>query len=231
MEKKLDRGTLWSLILMGVTAILIAVTGVIYKQSVLRICPLFVSLVIGLLQSRVNRFAPLLGGINSLAYAAVYVYYGLFASAVYAVVVSCPLQLVTFWNWSKRPYGESVILKKMTAKQRTVVSAAFLLCWVGLFIILQIMGSSYQLWDNTITLLGILTTVLNMLAYVEYAPLMILGCICNIGLYIAMIVDTPEQVTYLIYGIYTLICSVKGLRRAIALYKEQNEPGKEERKC
>lgn len=231
MEKKLDRGTLWSLILMGVTALLIAVTGVIFKQSVLRICPLFVSLVIGLLQSRVNRFAPLLGGINSLAYAAVYVYYGLYASAMYAVVVSCPLQLVTFWNWSKRRYGESVVLKKMSGKQRGWAAAGFLACWVALFVILQIMGSSYQLWDNTITLLGILTTVLTMLAYVEYAPLMIVGCICSIGLYINMIADTPEQVTYLIYGIYTLICCVKGFKRARELYKEQNEERKDEIPC
>lgn len=223
MKKTIAGETRNSLILMGITFLFIVAAGICFKQSILRLFPICVSLVIGLLQSRVNRFAPLLGGINSLAYAAVYLYYGLYASAAYAVVVSCPLQLITFRNWSKRKYGESVLLKKMTARQRAMVFASFALCWAGLFVILRIMGSSYQLWDNTITLLGILTTILTMLAYVEYAPLMILGCLCSIGLYITMIADTPEQVTYLIYGIYTLICSVKGFRRAVALYKEQNE--------
>ena len=231
MKKPISKETRRSLILMGVTYLLIIAAAILFKQSFLRIFPIFVSLVIGLLQSRVNRFAPLLGGINSLAYAAVYVYYGLYASAVYAVVVSCPLQLVTFWNWSKRPYGESVILKKMSRKQRLLVGGGFALCWLGLFVALRIMGSSYQLWDNTTTLLGILTTVLTMLAYVEYAPLMIVGCVCSIGLYITMIFDTPEQVTYLIYGIYTLICCIKGFRRAMALYKEQNEKKEENVEC
>ena len=231
MKKPVSKETRRSLILMGITFVLIVIAGVIFKQSVLRIIPICVSLVIGLLQSRVNRFAPLLGGINSLAYAAVYVYYGLYASAVYAVVVSCPLQLVTFWNWSKRPYGESVILKKMSGKQRLLVGTGFAICWVGLFVALRIMGSSYQLWDNTTTLLGILTTILTMLAYVEYAPLMIVGCICGTGLYINMIFDSPEQVTYLIYSLYTLICCIKGYRRAGALYREQNQKKEEKAVC
>ena len=49
---------------MGITFVWIVTAGVIVKQSGLRIFPICVSLVIGLLQSQVNRFAPLLGGEN-----------------------------------------------------------------------------------------------------------------------------------------------------------------------
>jgi len=89
-------------LLLGAAAILITVTGIVFGQSALRILPLYISLVIGLLQSRVSRIAPLIGGINALLYAAVYLYYGLYASALYAVLVSCPMQIATFFSWRKR---------------------------------------------------------------------------------------------------------------------------------
>ena len=56
------------IILMAVTAVLITVTGIIFKQSFFRILPLYVSLVIGYLQTRMSRYAPLMGGINSILY-------------------------------------------------------------------------------------------------------------------------------------------------------------------
>ena len=74
------------MILLGVTALGITVTGIVFHQAFLRILPLYISLVISLLQSRVNRYASLLGGFNSLLYALVYVYYELYGSAVYAVL-------------------------------------------------------------------------------------------------------------------------------------------------
>ena len=95
-------------ILLAITAIGITISGVIFKQSALRMIPLYVSLVIFLLQSSVNRFAPLIGGINSVFYAIVYFYYELYATAIYSLIVSCPLQIITFINWSKRKNGKTV---------------------------------------------------------------------------------------------------------------------------
>ena len=58
-------------ILMGVTAVLIIFTAVTNRQEsipdwqeILQIMPLFVSIIIGMLQSKVSRFASLLGSIN-----------------------------------------------------------------------------------------------------------------------------------------------------------------------
>ena len=56
------------LILLAVTAILITVTGILFRQNFLHILPLYVSLVVGILQSRANRYACLLGGLNSILY-------------------------------------------------------------------------------------------------------------------------------------------------------------------
>ena len=58
--------------LMVCTAVLITVSSVMTDQSFLRVMPLYVSLFIALLQSRVNRFASLLGSVNSIVYGIVY---------------------------------------------------------------------------------------------------------------------------------------------------------------
>ncbi|MBO5218949.1 MAG: nicotinamide mononucleotide transporter, partial [Clostridia bacterium] len=171
-------------LLLGAAAILITVTGIVFGQSPLRILPLYISLVIGLLQSRVSRIAPLIGGINALLYAAVYLYYGLYASALYAVLVSCPMQIATFFSWRKRAYGQSVVFRRMSLRGRLLTALGFAACWAAMWAIMSALGSSYRVFDNTVTLLGILITVLTMFAYIEYTVLMIPSGLCSLGLYI-----------------------------------------------
>ncbi len=72
-----------SLAFMGLVAIGITVCAVIWKAAVWRILPLYVSLFVSFLNSRVDRRAFLIGGINSILYAIVYVSYGLYAMAAH----------------------------------------------------------------------------------------------------------------------------------------------------
>ena len=88
MKKETIKKNLPSFLLIGCTAVLITVTGIKFNQSFFRILPLFISLFVANLQSRVNRYGSLLGSINSLIYAGVYVYYGLYASVLSALLVS-----------------------------------------------------------------------------------------------------------------------------------------------
>jgi len=210
-------------LLMLITAIAVTVTGILFDQSILRILPLYISMFISLLQSRVNRYAPLIGAFNSLLYAGVYFYYGLYASVLYAVLVSFPLQFVTFLRWNSNPYQKSTVFKKMTGKQRVTVALIAFAFWCGMLIVLKSLDSRHQILDNTVTLLGILNTILMMLSYIEYTALMIPGNLVSIALYIAMIPESPEQVTYLIYTLFSTYCVVRAFFRVRQLYAEQNK--------
>lgn len=219
--KRMSKADILTLCLMGVTAVTIAVTGIVYHQTFFRILPLFISIVIAFLQSRVSRFAPLLGGINSVLYAAVYFHYTLYASAAYALLVSCPLQIITFLNWSRRKYGESVRFRVMSTKGRAITAGAFAAAWVLMYVLMSALGSGYMLFDNTVTLFGILITVLTMLAYVEYTWLMIPNCLVSVLMYAAMLSASPEQITYLVFSVYSLICNTLAFVQARRLYREQ----------
>ena len=212
---------------MALAAILITVTGILWKQAFLRMLPLYVSLVVSFLQSKANRTASLIGGLNSLLYAAVFAYYHLYGSMVYAILVSCPIQILTFIRWKKHSYKKTTMFRKLTTKSRLLVAGGFVVVWVGVYLVLNAIGSNFVLIDNTMTLLGILTSFLTMFAYIEYSVLMIPSSLVNILLYSLMLKENPEQATFLVYSIYCFICQCFAFMNIRRLYKEQTESSKQ----
>lgn len=222
MKELFSRKNLVTLILMGITAIGVTVTTILSGQSFLRIFPIYISLFIGLLQTKVNRYAPLLGGFNSISYAAIYFYYGLYGSAFYALLFSCPLQLITFLRWTKHKQGSTTLLRRMTWKQRLYTLLAYCVACVGMILVLKLLDSNYALLDTTASLLGILTTLLSVFAFIEYTVLQLVGCFLSITLYITMLANGDlEQLPYLVYILYALFCSCLSVPNARKLYAQQ----------
>lgn len=206
---------------MGITAVLITAAGFYFHQSFLRILPLYISLIIALLQSRVNRYASLLGSLNSLLYGAVYIYYNIYGSAISAFLFSFPIQLLTFIRWNKNKWEHSTMLRKLSGKQRILIAAGFAVVLVAMWIILPLIGSQYVFLDSVTNLIGILIYFLTMFAYVEYTFLMIVNGVIGTALYITMLGDTPEITTYLIFSVYSFICIVFAFFKARKLYDSQ----------
>ena len=213
---------------MGCTAILITAAGIYFKQDFLNILPLYISLIIAMLQSRVNRYASLMGSINSLLYGAVYVYYSLYGSAFSAILFSCPIQLLTFIRWNKNKWKHSTKLRKLSTKQRLLILAGFVAALIAMWIILPLIGSQYVFLDSLTNMLGILIYFLTMFAYVEYTFLMIINGIIGIALYVTMLPETPEMTTYLIFSVYSFICIVFAFFKARKLYDSQQAEVKNE---
>ena len=217
----LSKKDIFIFILMGCTAVLITVAGIHFNQSFLRILPLYVSLVIALLQSRVNRYANLLGSLNSLLYGAVYIYYNLYGSAISAFLFSFPIQLLTFLRWNKNKWEHSTVLRKLNTKQRLLILAGCAVSLAAMWIILPLIGSQYVFLDSVTNLLGILIYFLTMFAYVEYTVLMLINGVIGIALYITMVGENSEIATHLIFSVYSLICVIFAFFEAQKLYKKQ----------
>lgn len=229
-KAQLSKKDIFIFILMGCTAILITVAGVYFHQSFLRILPLYISIIIGMLQSRVNRYASLLGSINSLLYGAVYFYYNLYASAFSAVLFSFPIQLLTFMRWNKNKWQHSTVLRKLSVKQRILIMVGYVIALAAMWVLLPLIGSQYVFLDSVTNLLGILIYFLTMFAYVEYTFLMIINGVLGTALYVTMLRDTPETATYLIFSVYSFICIVFAFFEAKKIYGSQKKAEKEENK-
>lgn len=225
-KTSLSKKDVFIFILMGCTAVLITVAGIYYKQGFLRILPLYISLVIGMLQSRVNRYASLIGSMNSLFYGAVYIYYSLYGSAFSAILFSFPIQLITFIRWNKNKWEHSTVLKKLSTKQRLLILVGFIVALVAMWIVLPMIGSQYVFLDSVTNILGILIYFLTMFAFVEYTFLMIINGVIGSALYVTMLGETPEMITYLIYSVYSFICIVFAFFQARRLYNKQQDKNK-----
>ena len=141
------------LTLMVLCAAGITVTTVVFKQSWLRVGPMYVSLVISVMQARAIRYAPLLGGLNVIWHGFVALHYGLTANAMSCFFFSCPLQLITFLLWEKRKYGASTVFRKLSWLWRIAVAAIFAVAFLVVALVLKKIGSAYQVLDNLSSLL------------------------------------------------------------------------------
>lgn len=210
-------------LLMILTAVMITVTGIVFGQNFLRILPLYISLIIGMLQSRVNRFASLIGSFNSLLYAAVYFYYSLYGAALSALVFSFPVQFLTFIRWNKNKDGQSTVLRRMNFRTRIIVAAASIASVVTMWIVLPLFGSQYVFLDSVSTMIGILIYFLTMFAFTEYTVFMVINCAITIVLHAQMLFDTPETAPFFVFSIYSFICVAFSVFEAGRLYKEQQK--------
>ncbi|MBR2611548.1 MAG: nicotinamide mononucleotide transporter [Clostridia bacterium] len=215
-------------VLLSFAFVAYVICGIVFQVPFLTILPLFVSLFVVMLQARVNRFGYLLGGINSVLYAIVYISTGIYASAASALLFSLPIQLMTFLRWQKHSYEKSTVLRKMSNKGRILTLALFLVSWGAILGALILLGSDFAILDTSVSLLGILVSLLTMLAYIEYAPLWLLSNILSLMLTIQVTLTDISFLPHAVAGVYNLICTATALFNVFRLYKKQtttvNEP-------
>ena len=202
--------------------LIIISSAIMVKQPPYMTLPLTVSIFIMLLQTGINRYALLPGGLNSIIYAIVDFSMGIPASAWYALLFSFPLQIIAFINWNRNKYKSSTILKSLSIKA-IVIGILFAICWVSVFTTLYIDGNPYAILDSTSSLLGILGTFLTMLAYKEYPYVSLVSGVISIFLNVQVCLNDINRIPYLIFSIYSYICVIITFININKLYKEQRE--------
>ena len=211
------------IVIIAVTGIAILVAGIACKQEFFLMIPLFVSLFVMAFQSEANRMGPLIGSINSLIYTAAYIYMGVYASAASAILLSFPIQMMTFFRWKKNAYKKTVVFRKMTTKMRIGWSVAFLVVWAIMAVVCMHLVYEYAILDSGSFLFGLVIPVLTMLAYIEYTYLWIVQCILGVFLNFQMVINDPKETTYLIYGVYAFYCVIGAFISVQKFYKEQQK--------
>lgn len=204
IKKMLKLPLMWIALAMLVCII---TCGIIFKTHPIKVIPLCISCFVMLLQANVNRYAFLLGGLNSIIYAASGISMQLYANALYSFAVSFPLQIVTFINWKKNTKDGQTETKRLSAKNRALGVGMMLGLWAGLYLIFSGLDSPYMVLDNTASVLGLVTTVLCMLRYSEYAILQLVGGCFSLATYIQLTADDVSNIVWIIYTGYSLACT------------------------
>ena len=195
-------------ILTAIEFIIILTGAIVFQLPLFNALPLLISTVVMFLQARVNRYAFLLGSLNSLLYAIAYLQMTLYSSAAYALLVSLPLQMFTFFNWRKHTYNNATQIRTLSIPMRILLFAGMGGAWLILFFIFSVFGSSYLILDNTVSVLGIVGTLLCAWRYAEFTMIQWISGLAGLVTYTVMTFDDPSRCIWLIHTVYTCICSI-----------------------
>lgn len=211
-------------VLLFLTAALITVFAIITKQKFIKILPCYITLIVNLFDSKVNRIAKLIGATNCLIYSIGYFQDGLLGNAMSALLYSMPIQLITFYMWRKNKYKMGVIVRSYTAPRRFnvfVIALAITVASIGIFT--KFPSSNYGVIQGILFALGFVYSMLMMFGYIEGAIIAVPSSMLSLGLYIYISIhDNPASITYVVIGTYTLIRLIIGLINWSRMYKEQS---------
>lgn len=226
-EKQIDKNKLFlEIILFVVTATTLIILGIVLKQKFIKLLPTLISLVVYVLIARVNKFAFLVGGLNSIIYAIGYYIEGVYASMASALLFSFPFQIASFILWNKnKTKNNEVKVRKLNVKLGIIVVISSIALWIGTYFIYKYLGTKSLILDNTLFVLGLVVTLLQMFRFIESSFLSPISTCINIIMWILLSVDNIANITYVIYMIFALICQIRSLINWIALYRTQKKIG------
>jgi nicotinamide riboside transporter PnuC len=204
------------------TAAGITVAGILSGQQFIRMLPLYISLMVMFFQSDALRIAPLIGSLNSLLYAYVDYSYNLFGSALSALLISFPFQMLTFILWTKRKDGKTTVFRKMSPKKRILFFLAVAIVYVPCLVVNFNMGAALAPLD-TYSFVGVFATqILTLFAFIEYTWFSVFGSLITILMNALILKSSPDRACYLIYSIYSAICCIRGAVTVYKIHKRQN---------
>lgn len=215
-------------------AALIIVFSVINQQSFLKTLPTLITLIVQILLCRANRFAFLTGGINSLIYAAAYLSEGLYFSAIFAAAVSAPIQIYSFFSWSRRQTtSKQTELKVLGIRMRIIVILVSLAAWFAVYF----GGSSVfanarmPIFDTFHFSMGVIVSLLAAFRYVESQYFSAVSCITTIVMWGMICADAPGNLNYLIISCYNLYMVVRAAIHWTRQYVEHRQSKGETQPC
>ena len=204
-------------------AIALSIASIFSGTSFWQLLPLLISLVVMLLQSAANRYAFLLGGLNSIIYALVYISYTLYSSAASALLLSFPIQILTFISWNKRKYKQSTSFRRLTPIGAVILLAATVAVYFIITPIFSALGSNYAVTDNLLLATSLATYALTLFSYIEYTYTQMTGLVVNIVLNLLILANDTSILPHAIYNFYALVCCGLACINTHKLYAEQQK--------
>lgn len=212
----------------ALAAVLIIVFAVLREQTLLKTLPTLITLVVMLMSVRANRFAFLVGAGNCILYTLAYVSEGIYFSAINAFLVSMPIQIFSFFVWSRHKDGKTRSrLTRMKWWQLLLSVVAIFPAWAGCYFGLgAFFEGNMALLDSLIFVLGILISVLIAFRFIEGQYFNLLSCLLNLAMFVIICIESPGNINFLIISVYNLFRVCQAAVNWTSLYVRSKNEGK-----
>lgn len=206
--------------------VLLIVLTCVFNQKFIKLLPCLVSLFVYYLDSKVNRFAKLVGACNCVIYSIGYFIDGLYGSALSALLYSGPLQIVTFIMWGKNKYkNQTPKINKLSDLSRALIFVGIMLVSNVYIMIFQgVESSGYTILQGYQFSIGLAATLLIMFGRIEGIFLNIFSVCSSFYLYFdtTFLQGNTNQITYLVMEVYCIVYTFIAVVHWVKLYKEQH---------
>ena len=204
----------------------------VFGQKFIKVLPVAVSLFVVLLSAHANRYTFLIGAANSVIYSVGYFMERLYASVASALLLSFPVQLVSFILWKRRSYrNTSRNIRFIPPKNYFWLVPLFAGLWAAFYWLFSAAGSSNTALDNTMFILGIFSSFFLMLGFFENVFVSLASTSLGIWLWTTLTIGNIANITYLLYYVYLLFRQVQMLFIWRKLCREQRAAGKAQPAC
>ena len=200
--------------------IMIIAFAIINSQSFVATLPTLITLVVLIMSVRANRYAFVVGASNCVLYGIAYIIEGVYFSAASALLVSMPIQIFSFFVWSRHKTGKtSSELIRMKWWQLALSIVAVFPAWAGCYFgISGFIGGNQPLLDSLAFVLGLLISVLVAFRFIEGQYFNIISCLISLAMWIIICIESPNNVNFLIISCYNLFRTVQATVNWTMLY-------------
>lgn len=207
----------------------IVVSGVLAGQAAYKIIPAVVTLFVVLLSSKLYRVAFLLGAANCILYSVGYFVDGLYGSVVSCLVISAPLQVLSWFLWKRSAYKQATLFRRMKGYFYPLIVIATAALAVGMLCVSNRAGGANGMiaLDSVLFALGLAVSVLLTFAYVEGYVLNLLSCVLTVVMWAILAARNIRDVTYLLVSLYNVFRVSIALAACVRMYREQQGERKE----
>lgn len=214
---------LFNYIVVGVTAVVIIVSAILSRQDFFKTLPTLITLLVLLLSARANRYTFLLGAINCVLYSIIYIQEGIYFSVISCLVISAPMQLITFFKWKQHTYGKvTTVFKRLSARNLILMMLVQIPAWaLAYFGLSAFITGSYPGLDSLSFVMGIVVSVLSAKRYIEAQYVNAVSCIISLIMWVLLTVKTPDNINYACIALYNVIMVVESAIVWTKQYKKQ----------
>lgn len=196
--------------------------GIIFKQKFIKMLPVFITVIVLLLNSRANRYGFLLASVNSIIYSIGYLITGLYGQVASALFQSV-LSAVSFFLWKRRAYGNATIFRKLSSIKKILLFLLIIVASTVIYMVnSKLPGSSSPILDSFTFVLGIALTILTMFAFIESPYIQMFYQSLSLYMWIDVIIKNGlQEITYLCSNIYSMYMVIIMTITWTKLYKKQ----------
>ena len=203
--------------------VLIIVFAILKQQAPIKTLPTLVTLVVLIMSVRANRYAFLVGASTCVLYGIAYIMEGVYFSAVSALLVSMPIQIFSFFVWSKHKENNTRSnLATMKWWLLTLSIVAIFPAWAGCYFGLgAFFEGNMAILDSLCFVLGLLISLLVAFRFIEGQYFNVISCIIALVMWIFICIESPSNVNFLIISCYNLFRTVQATVNWTLIYRKQ----------